>query len=96
MTRAQGRRRPKTNISLNHQPHHLQHSYLGLKNREKKKLNILICQAHKLALGLPAKTSTEKLLQLGVHNTWEELAGAHRVNQIEQLKLMKPGRATIR
>lgn len=44
--------------------------YLGLKIAEIKKLDILIRQIYKLALGLPAKTSTEKLFQLGVHNTW--------------------------
>lgn len=48
-----------------------------------------------MALGLPAKTSTEKLLQLGVHNTWDELTEAHRASQLERLKLTKTGRATL-
>ncbi|XP_070385775.1 uncharacterized protein [Dermacentor albipictus] len=61
--------------------------YLGLKNSERDKLNALIRKTYKLALGLPPMTSTEKLLSLGIHNTWAELVEAHKTSQIERLKL---------
>lgn len=60
--------------------------YLGLKDSEKK-INTLIRKAHKIALGLPQTTSTEKLLALGVHNTREVLHQAHKASQIERLNL---------
>lgn len=69
--------------------------YLALKPAEKEKLNIMIRQAYKSALGLPPKTSTRKLLQLGIHNTWEELQEAHRTSQFTRLKLTQTGRATL-
>lgn len=51
--------------------------------------------SYKLALGLPPTTSTEKLLSLGIYNTWEELAEAHKTSQIERLKLTSTGRDTL-
>lgn len=69
--------------------------YLALKNAEKEKLNIMIRQAYKPALGLPPKTATRKLLQLGIHNTWEELQEAHNVAHLSRLKLTKTGRTTL-
>lgn len=65
--------------------------YLALKNSEIKKLDIIIRQAYKLALGLPPTTSTAKFLQMGIHNTWDELREAHHINQIERLKLTHTG-----
>lgn len=70
--------------------------YLGLKNSEREKINTLIRKTYKLALGLSPTTSTEKLLRLGIHNTWEELAEAHKVSQVERLKLTSTGRDTLR
>lgn len=61
--------------------------YLNLKTAEKQKLNLLIWKATKLALGLPPNASTNRLLQMGVHNIWEELAKAHLISQVERLKL---------
>ncbi|XP_042149280.1 uncharacterized protein LOC121837649 [Ixodes scapularis] len=69
--------------------------YLALKSAEKEKLNVAIRQTYKAALGLPPKTATRKLLQLGVHNTWEEIQEAHRVSQFTRLKLTSVGRATL-
>lgn len=40
--------------------------------------------------------STAKLLKLGVHNTWEEMAEAHKASQLERLKLTPTGRAALR
>lgn len=69
--------------------------YLSLKTAEKQKLNLLIRKATKLALGLPPNASTDRLLRMGVHNTWEELAEAHLISQVERLKLSPPGRAVL-
>ncbi|XP_040078313.3 LOW QUALITY PROTEIN: uncharacterized protein LOC120850040, partial [Ixodes scapularis] len=65
--------------------------YLGLKNSEREKINTLIRKTYKLALGLSPTTSTEKLLRLGIHNTWEELAEAHKASQFERLKGKQDG-----
>lgn len=46
---------------------------------ERDKINILICRVHKTALGLYETTSTTRLLQLGIHNTLEEIAEGHNV-----------------
>lgn len=79
--------------------------YLGLKNSERDKPNALIWKRYKLALGLPPTTSTEKVLRLSIHNTWEELAEAHKTSQTKshaykyrqthaaQIRLLNPGRA---
>lgn len=67
--------------------------YLTLKNAE---VNIIIRKATKLALGLPLTASTTKLLKMGVHNTWQELAEAHKASQLEQLKLSRTGRSVLK
>lgn len=69
--------------------------YLSLKNAEKQKLNILIRKAYKLILGLPTTTSTDKLLKLGIHNTWEELVEAQQASQMNRLQLTPTGRALL-
>lgn len=69
--------------------------YLALKNAEVEKLNIIICKATKIALGLPFTASTRKLQKMGVHNTWQELAKAHRACQLERLKLSPTGRLVL-
>lgn len=51
-------------------------TYHNWYSAEKAKLNTLIRRAHKMALCLPDSTSTVLLLQLGVHNTLEELIEA--------------------
>ncbi|KAG0423072.1 hypothetical protein HPB47_001125 [Ixodes persulcatus] len=59
---------------------------------EKTKLDIIIRGAYKLALGLPNNTSTELLLQLGLHNTLDELIEAQRRSHLERLTLTETGR----
>uniref|UniRef100_L7M070 Putative tick transposon n=1 Tax=Rhipicephalus pulchellus TaxID=72859 RepID=L7M070_RHIPC len=59
---------------------------------EKTKLNGLIRRVYKQALGLRQSTSTELLLQLGLHNTLEELIEAQQVSQYERLSNTKAGR----
>ncbi|KAG0432982.1 hypothetical protein HPB47_020346 [Ixodes persulcatus] len=53
-------------------------------------------QAYKAALGLPINTSTDKLLQLGLHNTLDELTEAHRRMQELRLARTNAGRAVLR
>ncbi|KAG0436723.1 hypothetical protein HPB47_017789 [Ixodes persulcatus] len=67
--------------------------YLGL--RKRKKINWLTRKTNKLALGLPPTTWTERVIQLGVYNLWEEMAEAHKTSQLERLKLTSAGRATL-
>lgn len=69
--------------------------YLALKASEIDKLNVLIRKATKLAIGLPPVASTTRLLRMGVHNTWQELAEAHHINQLERLKLTSTGRSVL-
>lgn len=59
--------------------------YYHLRKSDKDKIEAIIQQAYKWALGLPVYTSTEKLLQLGMHNTLEELIEAHKTAQITRL-----------
>ncbi|XP_077564672.1 uncharacterized protein LOC144180160 [Haemaphysalis longicornis] len=70
--------------------------YLALKSAEIKKMDIMIRKGTKTALGVPFMASTDKLLKLGVHNTWEEMAEAHKASQLERLKLTSTGRAVLR
>ncbi|KAG0418671.1 hypothetical protein HPB47_004665 [Ixodes persulcatus] len=56
------------------------------------KLDIIIRGAYKLALGLPNSTSTELLLQLGLHNTLDDLIEAQRRSHLERLTLTETGR----
>lgn len=69
--------------------------YVDMQNAEKNKANVAIRKAFKLAIGLPPTTSTEQLLQMGVHNTWKELVEAKRVNQFRRLTLTTTGRALL-
>lgn len=48
--------------------------YLKLTKKDTEKLDIIIWEAYKLALGLLTYMSTKKRLSLGVHNTYIELA----------------------
>lgn len=69
--------------------------YLDIKSAEKTKIDGLIRRCVKRALGLPTCTSTERLLALGMHNTWVELAEAVRTSQIERLCATKTGRTIL-
>lgn len=51
--------------------------------------DILTRRAYKTALGLFETTSTNHLLQLGVHNTLHEIADAQRAVQLERLSTTK-------
>ena len=65
---------------------------LNWKRGEKDKLDALIRKAVKAALGLPVSTSNDMLLQLGLHNTLDEIAEAQRTAQKERLLGTPAGR----
>ncbi|XP_037518199.2 uncharacterized protein LOC119394975, partial [Rhipicephalus sanguineus] len=67
-------------------------SYLKWRVAEKAKLDCLIRKVYKQALGLPKNTSTMKLLELGLHNTLDELIEAHDIAQYERLSKTKTAR----
>ncbi|XP_037576685.1 uncharacterized protein LOC119458896 [Dermacentor silvarum] len=62
---------------------------------EKDKLNAQLRKLVKLALGIPKSTGTELLLQLGVHNTLEEIAEAQERAQLSRLSRTKQGRKIL-
>ncbi|KAG0410071.1 hypothetical protein HPB47_012810 [Ixodes persulcatus] len=62
---------------------------------EKNRINILIRKAFKIALGLPLYAATDKLLAIGVHNTFQELIQAHLASQQERLALTPTGRTVL-
>lgn len=62
---------------------------------ESKKLNVLIGKTYKAAVELPDNTSTEKLLELGIHNTLEEIAEAQRTSQLVRLAETTTGNRII-
>lgn len=66
--------------------------YMKLDATEKGKVDAMIRQAYKAALGLSNNAPTERLLRLGVHNTLEELREAHLVMQLARLSKTKSGR----
>ncbi|KAG0411079.1 hypothetical protein HPB47_011822, partial [Ixodes persulcatus] len=68
--------------------------YLTLTARDKSKMDVITHKAYKIGLGLPPYTPNVRLLQLGVHNTYKELADAHRASQRERLALTQTGRRT--
>ncbi|XP_077557974.1 uncharacterized protein LOC144173402 [Haemaphysalis longicornis] len=70
-------------------------AYLNWHVTDRTKINTLIRRAYKTALGLTETTSTARLLQLGVHNTLEEIAEAQLTAQMERLSATKTGRSIL-
>ncbi|KAG0411360.1 hypothetical protein HPB47_011517 [Ixodes persulcatus] len=66
--------------------------HLNLTKKEVEKLDILLRKAYKNVLGLPGYAATKRLLELGVHNTFEELANAQIGAQIRRLGGTDSGR----
>ncbi|KAG0411546.1 hypothetical protein HPB47_011325 [Ixodes persulcatus] len=52
-------------------------------------------KVYKIALGLPGNVSTQRLLELGVHNTLEEIAEAQRTAHLERLSSTRTGRKIL-
>ena len=68
------------------------HAWYGF---EKKKLETLIRKSIKRVLGIPERTSTERLMQLGVHNTLEEIIEAQETAQLVRLSSTPAGRQIL-
>ncbi|KAG0443863.1 hypothetical protein HPB47_014444 [Ixodes persulcatus] len=66
--------------------------HLNLAKKEVEKLDILLPEAFKNSLGLPEYAATKRLLELGVHNSFEELANAQIGTQIRRLGETDSGR----
>ncbi|KAG0414497.1 hypothetical protein HPB47_008340 [Ixodes persulcatus] len=60
--------------------------------KEEDKINVLIRRVYKIALGLSESTGTDRLFQLGIHNTLNEIAEAQRTSQLERLSGTNAGR----
>ncbi|KAL1485902.1 hypothetical protein MTO96_047176 [Rhipicephalus appendiculatus] len=65
--------------------------YLQWTGTEKKKIDTIIRVGLKRILGIPQTTSTERLLELGLHNTVDELIEAHFAAQVARLSSTKAG-----
>ncbi|XP_077551582.1 uncharacterized protein LOC144165356 [Haemaphysalis longicornis] len=61
----------------------------------RQKLDAIIRKAYKAALGLYTHTNTEKLLELGVHNTLDEIAEAQHTAQMARLAPTRSGRSIL-
>lgn len=64
-------------------------------NTELTKVNFLICKVYKSDIQTPHSTSTDRLEQLGIHNTAEELIEAQRLNQLARLSASPTGQQTM-
>ncbi|KAG0434423.1 hypothetical protein HPB47_019118 [Ixodes persulcatus] len=62
---------------------------------EKKKLDTLIRKSIKRVLGISMQASTERLMQLGVHNTLEEIIEAQETAQVARLSSSPAGRKIL-
>ncbi|XP_077539778.1 uncharacterized protein LOC144152384 [Haemaphysalis longicornis] len=63
--------------------------------QERDRINAAIRKAYKTALGLICSTSTARLLELGVHNTLEEISEAQTTAQLERLASTRTGRRIL-
>ncbi|KAH7970933.1 hypothetical protein HPB49_016919 [Dermacentor silvarum] len=70
--------------------------FQATRRTETDQVDKLIRIACKAALGLPASTSTERLRELGLTNTYEELAAATMIAQRERLNATPQGRCLLR
>lgn len=71
-------------------------SFLDWTKAERRKINALIRKAYAQALGTLRTTSVEKLLDLGVHNTFEEIIEAQSKAHQERLKATRSGREILK
>lgn len=62
---------------------------------DKTRLNTLIHRCIKKVLGVPSNTSNERLLQLGMHNTLDEIIEAQSTAQLARLSSTKAGREIL-
>lgn len=70
--------------------------YQRLTKAEVDQIDAMLRRAYKAALKLPLGTSNNKLLSLGVHNTFEELREAQLATQLSRLAQTSTGRDLLR
>lgn len=70
-------------------------SALEWSKSEEAKINTLMRRSIKRVLGLPVSTSTEKLMQLGIHNTLSEVIEAQQTAQVVRLSSSRSGRRIL-
>lgn len=66
--------------------------YLHFLKSESDQIDILLRKAYKFALGVPIRTSTERLMRTGTFNTLAELGEAHIASQYNRLSNTVTGR----
>ncbi|KAG0424577.1 hypothetical protein HPB47_028203 [Ixodes persulcatus] len=69
--------------------------YMALSQTAIKGIDAIIRKAYKTALGLPQTTSTDRLEQMGLHNSFQELCEAQRKAQYHRLSQTPTGRRTL-
>ncbi|CAN7998246.1 unnamed protein product [Ixodes hexagonus] len=69
--------------------------YLKWLASERNKIECMTRKAFKRAVGVPVNASTDRFLELGLHNTLGELIEAHDVAQYERLSRSKVGRRIL-
>ncbi|KAL1468280.1 hypothetical protein MTO96_025551, partial [Rhipicephalus appendiculatus] len=69
--------------------------YLQLTKANRDTLNTMLRKATEQALGVPVYSSTQRLLDMGAHNTVKELIEAHLSNQRIRLSHTEHGRAVL-
>lgn len=69
--------------------------YLKFTRMGKEKVERIIHKAIKLAVGIPVSASTERLMEMGVHNTLDELFEAQRTAQYSIPAGSPTGRAIL-
>lgn len=70
--------------------------YHNMTKHEKEQTETLLRKAYKTALHLPRNTPNDKLLQMGLSNTFEELAEAQLIAQIARLQQTATGRKLLK
>ncbi|KAK8775344.1 hypothetical protein V5799_031312 [Amblyomma americanum] len=70
--------------------------YLQLTKTNRDTLNTMLRKATKQALGMPIYSSTQRLLDMGAHNTMEGIIESHLSNQRIRLSYTEHGRAVLR
>lgn len=68
----------------------------GWQKSERDKLNALLRKTIKVAFGLPMYTVTERIVQLGIHNTVKEIAEAQERAQFIRFATTQSGRHILK
>ncbi|XP_070389464.1 uncharacterized protein [Dermacentor albipictus] len=69
--------------------------YYNCVKSEIQQIDTILKRALKTALQIPQTASTEKLLALGLHNSFEELQEAQRIAQFQRLQQTETGRRLL-